>query len=398
MNERIVVLLYKFINDISLEETEKEELNNWLAQSPHYRALFDQMMDSEKLQEEIKEMLSYDGRTIWNKIERREQEKKYYIATRKYRWWYAAAAVLLIMFTVGAYYIFIDHIANQAMSTTTPAEKEFKNDVQPGSEKAILTLANGSKIVLDSLENGAIAQEGNTVIMKEHGLLAYNADNKKTQTEILYNTIAIPRGGEYRSLVLADGTKVWLNSVSSIHFPTAFIGKERTVEITGEVYFEVAHNTAKPFKVKVGDMEVEVLGTHFNINAYEDENSINTTLLEGAVKINKNGKTKLLSPGQQARVDKNGDINVTDHADLDAAVAWKNGIFLFKKDDMETIMRQVSRWYNADVVFEDKIPGHFVATGIPRTVPVSKLLTVFEKMGGVYFEIEGNKIIVKSKK
>jgi transmembrane sensor len=121
-------------------------------------------------------------------------------------------------------------------------------------------------------------------------------------------------------------------------------------------------------------------------------------LLEGAIKINKNGKTKLLSPGQQARVDKNGNINVTDHADLDAAVAWKNGIFLFKKDDMETIMRQVSRWYNADVVFEDKIPGHFVGTGIPRTVPVSKLLTVFEKMGGVYFEIERNKIIVKSKK
>jgi len=323
---------------------------------------------------------------------------------RMYWWRYAAAAVLFILFSAAAYFIFFNHKVKQDMATTGPGEKRFTNDVAPGTEKAILTLADGTTIVLDSLSNGAIAQQGNTVIMKEDGLLAYNADTKNLPTGILYNTITIPRGGEYRSLVLADGTKVWLNAESSIRFPTAFIKNERVVEITGEAYFEVAKNPSHPFRVFVapplgggGGMKVEVLGTHFNVNAYSDEAAIKTTLIEGLVKIVNNEKASFLKPGQQAILrlvqDKKEEIKIVDDADIEEALAWKNGLFRFQKADIKTIMRQVSRWYDVEVEYEKEVTETFSGT-IPRNVTVSKLFTMLELTGHVHFKIDGKKIAV----
>jgi ferric-dicitrate binding protein FerR (iron transport regulator) len=222
--------------------------------------------------------------------------------------------------------------------------------------------------------------------------LAYNAANGNSK-EIVYNTLSTPRGGQYQ-LILQDGTKVWLNSSSSIHFPTTFRGRERKVAITGEAYFEVAKNSAMPFKITVKDVEVRVLGTHFNIMAYDDENSINTTLLEGSVKISKGSSNKMLAPGEESIVNKNGDINVI-VADIEEVMAWKNGWFQFNAADIQKVMRQISRWYDVEIVYEGKIPISHFSGMISRGNNISQVLAIL-KAGGVQLKIEGRKIIVLS--
>lgn len=400
---RIVWLLYKCINKEELNGEEKNELDTWFAQSSHNRLLLEEMMNETFLHEEIKQYMEPDEDTMLLKLAQKraaQPEGAKLVSLTGRRWWrYAAAAVLFILFSVGAYFIFFNHKVEQDMATTRPVEKRFNNDVAPGTEKAVLTLADGTTIVLDSLSNGAIAQQGNTVIMKEDGLLAYNAANKNLPTAILYNTITVPRGGEYKSLVLADGTKVWLNALSSMRFPTAFTGKYRIVEVTGEAYFEVAQNATKPFKVKTNGMQVEVLGTHFNVNAYEDEAAIKTTLVEGVVKVVNNGKASFLKPGQQAILslrigqDEKREVKIVDVEDIEEVIAWKKGLFRFQKADIKTIMRQVSRWYDVEVKYEKVVTETFSGT-IPRNVTVSKLFTMLELTGHIHFKIEGKKIAI----
>ena len=208
----------------------------------------------------------------------------------KWKIQYAAAAVIICMLSVSAYFLLKPEFQGQ----TSKAEKiqTNKNDVTPGGNKAVLTLADGSSIILDSAQNGTITTQGNTKILKLNGMLSYNNLSKKN-SPVLYNTISTPRGGQYQ-LMLADGSKVWLNAASSLRFPASFAGKERKVELMGEAYFEVAKNASMPFKVKVNGMEVEVLGTHFNINSYDDESAIRTTLLEGSIKINRNNTIQFI--------------------------------------------------------------------------------------------------------
>jgi ferric-dicitrate binding protein FerR (iron transport regulator) len=393
MNERIVVLLNKLVSDSALDESEQSELKNWLAQSPHNRAVYKEILSKEKLEEDIREMLLYNSQDLWNRIEERSKGKLVPISALRRWWWPAAAAVLLISFSVGAYFILFHHKEKQDMATTEPTGERFKSDINPGREKAVLTLADGTKITLDNETHGRIAQQGNTVVMKDEGLLAYNDDKKRSQAGVFYNTLTTGRGEEFRSLVFSDGTKVWLNSVSSIHFPTAFNGKERMVEMTGEAYFEVAKNVSMPFKVKVNGMQVEVLGTHFNINAYNDEPSIKTTLLEGAVKIVAGQKISFLKPEQQADLNKKGEIKVASVADLDEVMAWKNGMFKFNGADINTIMRQVSRWYDIEVTYEKQITQTFSGT-IPKTVNISRLFSYLELTRHVHFRINGKHVTV----
>lgn len=309
---------------------------------------------------------------------------------RKNKWFkYGVAASVLISIAIGAYFF----------AGKNSAKQIAKNDFTPGGNKAVLTLANGSKIVLNNAKNGILANQGNISVNKTHdGEIAYDASNgaqAETGTEPSYNTITTPKGGQYQ-VVLADGTKVWLNSVSSISFPTAFTGKERRVEITGEVYFEVAKNKAKPFFVKGGNQLVEVLGTHFNINSYTDEPDVKTTLLEGSVKIVQlvNGGSALLRPGQQAINRSTGPIVVRD-ADIEQIVAWKNGLFQINDANIETIMRQAARWYDVDIQFEGKIPERKFSGKIKRDVKASEFLQMLTYFN-VRFTIEGRKIIVKN--
>jgi ferric-dicitrate binding protein FerR (iron transport regulator) len=266
-------------------------------------------------------------------------------------------------------------------------------DKKPGGNKATLTLGNGSQIVLDSARNGLLVQQGNTKIIKSaNGHIAYNKTLTGTSTPI-YNTMTTPRGGKY-DLQLSDGTRVWLNASSSITYPIVFSGTERRVTITGEAYFEVAKNKDMPFKINVnGQEEVQVLGTHFNIMAYNDEPMIKTTLLEGSVKIVRNKTTGMLKPGQQAQLTTDGKLSVTDDADINAVMAWKNGQTLFVNEDIKTIMRRVSRWYDVDVDYQGDIPARLFTGGISRESNLSVLLKVLE-LNKIHFKAAGKKLIV----
>lgn len=303
---------------------------------------------------------------------------------------YSAAASLIVLMSIGGY-LFTNRNATDAQS--------IKADFSPGSNKATLTLSDGSIINLDDAKDGKLASQGNIAVNKTHdGQLYYDASKAPKAdagAKPIYNTIATPRGGQYQ-VKLADGTKVWLNSVSSISFPTAFSGKDRQVKVTGEVYFEVARNKAMPFIVNSGNQLVEVLGTHFNINSYDDEPDVKTTLLEGAVKIRQlnSGFSALLKPGQQSISKPSGPILVK-KADTEQAVAWKNGLFQLNDVNIETIMRQASRWYDVDVVYQGKIPERKFSGKIKRNVKASEFLQMLTYFN-VRFSTEGRKIIIKN--
>lgn len=313
----------------------------------------------------------------------------------------AAAAVILMMLCTGIYFIFFSKSSKLQIVKTSAPKTNLKNDIAPGGNKAVLTLADGSTIILDSASNGTISQQGSMKVQKlDNGLLAYTVNGKQVteNDEAFYNTISTPRGGQYQ-VTLSDGTKVWLNAASSIRFPVLFTGAERKVEITGEAYLEVAKNKAIPFKVKVASSEIEVLGTHFNINAYNDESSIKTTLLEGMVKVSEASQpSKFLKPGQQAVINKSstgsgGKINVIDNADTEEATAWINGRFQFKSADLKSILRQISRWYDVDVVYKGNVNLHFTGQ-LTRNANVSMIFEKLKLTGEVQFQIEGNKIVV----
>lgn len=303
----------------------------------------------------------------------------------------AAAASIVLFLSFGGYFLL------HKQSQQHLAQNQV-HDIAPGGNKTILTLANGKKIILNSAHNGLLAQQGGSVVNKTaDGAIVYrDADSNKAQNPELmaYNAITIPRGGEYQLLILPDGSKVWVNSASSLRYPTAFTGNERKVELTGEAYFEVVHNPAKPFRVVSKSQTVEVLGTHFNISGYDDEPAIKTTLLEGKVKVTatSNNLVKFLIPGQQAALNTNSfTVNLVD---TEEAVAWKNGQFMFDNDNIQYIMRTISRWYNVDIEYSGVIPDDTFGGGTSRFKNVSEILNILQLTGKVHFKIEGRKIIV----
>ena len=277
--------------------------------------------------------------------------------------------------------------------TSNAKEKSIaavQNDVAPGGNKAVLTLANGRQIFLDSAHTGMLAQQGNAQIVKtDSGRLEYTIVQGKP-AGIVYNTLMTPRGGQFK-LRLPDGTDVWLNSASSIRYPTAFAEGERKVEITGEAYFEVAGDKAKPFQVKVGDMNVLVMGTHFNINAYADEGAVATTLLEGSVKVSSGNKSATLKPGQQAVAA--SELTIVNNANVEQIMAWKNGYFSFNQADLRTVLRMLERWYDIDVKYPDNIPVRHFTGELSRDLTLSQVISVLGEMD-VKFKIEGKTLTV----
>ena len=301
----------------------------------------------------------------------------------------AAAAAFIGVILLGAYLWFNKDRKKELVKTER--KNPYKNDLPPGGDKALLTLADGSVIVLDDKQNGPLGQQGNTKLVKLNGKINYNAAGTASN-QVFYNTISTPRGGQFQ-IALPDGSQVWLNAASSLRFPTSFTGKERRVEISGQAYFEIARNESMPFIVKVHQAEVQVIGTRFDVMAYDDEGSVKTTLLEGAVKFVNNERTNILEPGQQTQLLKNGEVKLVKGVDLDNVVAWKKGIFHFQGDDIRTVLRQLSRWYEVDVVYTKKVDELFYAE-IPRNTKLSDVLRVLELTGKVHFEIEGKKIMV----
>ncbi len=325
-----------------------------------------------------------------------QQTEKPVAKPGRYRMVYrvATAAAIVVVLSTSALLLLKKSSSNSVAHT--PAKNAVQNDVAPGGDKAILTLADGTKIVLDSAANGSLTEQGGVKVIKLDGQLAYKKDTNTT--EVLYNTITTPNGGQYQ-LVLADGSKVWLNAASSLRFPTAFIGLERTVELTGEGYFEVTHDAQKSFLVKVNDVEVKVLGTHFNINAYEDEELVRTTLLQGKVKVTKSGNSLLLNPGQQAASNRSSEaINMVNDVDVDDVVAWKDGLFNFEHSDINKILREFARWYDVEIQANGALNGRQQFFGIiSRNTSLASAIKVL-KSGStdIQYRIEGRKLIVQA--
>lgn len=300
---------------------------------------------------------------------------------RRMSWWAAAASVLLVATTLLLY--------RPHKTTIVIASKEVV--AQPGKKGAVLTLSNGQTMTLDSLGNGTIAQQNGTAILLHNGTLSYQGPH----TDVVYNTLSTARGREFQ-LTLPDGTRVWLNAASSIRYPTAFTGAQRKVDVTGEAYFEIAKNENQPFIVSLdGDRSsVEVLGTRFNVNAYPDEKLFRTTLAEGAVRIIGGDHSVQLHPGQQARVGSQ-QLEVI-NVDVAQVIAWKEGLFSFRDVPFDEVMRQLSRWYDITVVYENGVPDIDFEGELGRDVSLSKILFFLERVG-VHYRVENGKTIVISK-
>ncbi|MCS3799563.1 FecR domain-containing protein [Niastella sp. OAS944] len=314
-----------------------------------------------------------------------------------FRW--AAAAVVILSLGVASWWLLNN---NKTVSTPGDVATTTIQDVPaPHNNRATITLNNGQTVYLDSAGNGALASEGSVQVVKlADGQIAY----KGAAAELIYNTLTNPRGSRVIDMTLSDGSRIWLNAGSSITYPVAFVGNDRKVEVKGEVYFEVAHDAAKPFKVQHGPMNVEVLGTHFNVNVYEDEPDIKVTLLEGSVKVVNRSRpgtgaignnTVVLTPGKQAVFIADSRFTIAD-ADVEQVMAWKNGLFSFTGADLATVMRQLSRWYNVDVKYEGQIPARKFSGEITHDLTLSQLMNGLQSLG-IKFNIQGRTMIVQQK-
>lgn len=401
---RFEELFNKFLG----ESMTPEELARFrvLFDDEQYGALLDELLEAAFQRKEFIESGDYDLQAVFQELLTRIQEQEgpetpvvpiYRRPVRLGRRIAAAAAIFVVL--AGTGYLILQK--RPGSDVLVGHVRRLADDALPGGNKAVLTLSNGSTIMLDSAHAGAIALQGNTRIVKtDSGRLAYSS-TASGKTEVVYNTLRTPRGGQYQ-LDLPDGSTVWLNAASSIRYPVSFSGKDREVEVRGEVYVEVAKDAARPFRVKIDDEAVvEVLGTEFNINAYADEGAVKTTLLEGSVRVvagKDNGDGAVLKPGQQARLvagagKGGGSIHVISGVDVEEVIAWKNGRFEFDHTDVPTIMRQVSRWYDVDVGYEADYSGARFSGGINRNLNLSNVLQMLDK-SGIHSRLENGKVIL----
>ncbi|MBO9153630.1 FecR family protein [Chitinophaga sp. GCM10012297] len=303
---------------------------------------------------------------------------------RRMRYWSWAAAAALLVIAAGVYRL-TEQRAAQPAATVQRADK-----TAPGKQGAVLTLADGSTVMLDSMGNGVVASQGGTSVVLNEGQLAYdpgeNGDAGNT-----FNTISTPRGRQFR-IVLPDGTKVWLNAASSVRYPVAFTGNTREVSITGEAYFEVAADATKPFSVHFAEKGVvEVLGTAFNINAYTDEPSVKATLLRGSIRVN---RQRVLQPGEQADINDNNDMTVNSDEDAENAIAWKNGLFVMSSTDLPALFRQISRWYDIEVIMKGQLPHRSFGGTIGRNVGLADIIEALN-IYGVNCRLDNGQLIVQ---
>ncbi len=389
VHQNILLLIEKYQSG-SISSEEMQELNHW------YHSFNDSKAEITLTTELAEEEFSA---FIKNKILAsiaQEDSRPFWVRHRR---WVIPAAAAVFAVILGTYFLTQTSASKAAPPETETAVTPAPQDLAPGGDKALLTLEDGSVIVLDSASKGIISLQDNIKVVKlANGEVVYEINGRQLSAaqEIAYNTISTPRGGQYQ-VTLSDGSKVWLNAASSIRFPVVFTGDERTVEITGEAYLEVAKNSAMPFRAKAGDSEIEVLGTHFNVNAYDNETAIRTTLLEGRVKVHAPDKTvKTLSPGQQSAIHRSGKVQVINNADTEEALAWINGRFQYNSTDIGAILRQIERWYDVDVEYRGKVNMRFTGQ-LNRSLFASKVLEKLALTDEVSFKIDGRKIIVSPK-
>lgn len=399
-NERGAYLLNRY-GDATATPEEEQELYQWVAAEENAGMLKEYIITLLQEQPDDRRFANVNwDRLFANALQTaKEKEAGSQAVVRPLLWRrIAVAASIVLVLSVGAYFYFSNKVSDQQAATNKP---QRATDIKaPAANRAMITLANGEKIYLDSSANGALANEqGINLVKLNDGKIVYKAAGSPSGagSKISYNTLNNPRGSRVIDITLSDGSQVWLNAGSSVTYPVAFVEKERKVEITGEAYFEVAHDKTRPFLVSRGDLRVQVLGTKFNVNAYDDEADIKVTLLEGSVRVDAPGTTRtgnaaILRPGQQVIAD-HGKLKVERAVDLEQVMAWKNGFFSFHDADVQTVMRQLGRWYNVEVSYTgaagtDKFTGE-----IDRSISLAKLLDHLAR-SRVHFKIEGRKLIV----
>jgi ferric-dicitrate binding protein FerR (iron transport regulator) len=383
--EELVALLVRLWSGES-DAVERQQLEKWAEEDPGHRRLLDKISRETDLKAEI---------SLWNRIDPAEGYNKWLLWVERRRrarvrrivGWSVAAASVLVAVVAGLVYP-----GRHPGNAPDVVEIQKAKEIKPGTNKAILTLANGSKLVLDSVNNGTIAQQGGTVIEKKSGgAIAYIGTGEKGRTA-LFNEVSTPVGGQY-SLILEDGTKVWLNAASSIRFPAAFNGSERKVEISGEAYLEVTHDRLRPFHVIADGMNIDVLGTRFNINSYGDEPLKKTTLLEGKIRVSAGTSSEIVLPAEQAQIDGSNHVVVSRSVNAESSISWKNGFFEFNDTDIRTVMRELARWYNVKVQYNNDVPKALLSGSISRENELSVVLKVLQT-GGIHFKLVGDVIVV----
>lgn len=369
-----------------LEPQEVQELAKWANENPVNREFLKRLATEAVLKSEIEQWKKIDPAVGYSKWQLSRQVRKSF-GIRQIAGWSVAASVL-----IGTAMIWLDR---KGAPANVPARSTFasRSPVLPGRNTAILVLSDGQEILLDSASKGLLTVQGSTKLTKlDSGSLSYSTNGTTGKTELAYNTLVTPRSGQYQ-VALPDGSRVWLNNASKLRYPTSFPGKERKVELTGEAYFEIANDRGKPFVVKLKDEEVQVLGTSFNINAYEDESFTQTTLLTGAVRVKAGHSEVTLRPDEQAQWTENGRLKVLKNIPSEDIVSWKKGFFYFGKAPLTEIMRQLARWYDIDVKYEGTVPKLEFEGKIDRTLPLDELLKFLNK-NQVKFHLEGRTVIV----
>ena len=387
LNKDIFKDLIRRYLDGDASEAEQELVNRY------YKGLLEESLPAgSSLQDDAQEerMLA----SINAAIEKENEAIKGLKVVSSNRWRAYTAIAACGLGLLALVYLFRDTPASPGVALQQQAARIQQQDVPPGGNRAVLTLADGQQIVLDSASTGTLSSQGNIQILKlDSGLVAYHSSgNTPPDGENRYNTLTTPRGGQY-CIVLPDGSKVWLNAQSSLRFPAAFSGKERKVMLKGQAYFEIAANDRQPFVLEAGKISVQVLGTSFDVMAYPDENNIKTTLVTGAVKIREQNAQHLLKPGQQAVYSDDHDL-IIKTVDVDQITAWKNDFFQFNSTDLETAMRQLARWYNISPVFEDNLRMVSITGKMPRSYNLSQVLKVLAFTAGLRYKIEGTKVII----
>lgn len=420
--KEIARLLFLEMRD-ELTPEERQRLNEWrYSQDKETQEFFEEITEWSHIEADLRAFYGTNSHAALSRIKKEIAAEEAATAAagepqaevtpiRTIPWFrrYRVAAAIVFLVVASTLFMLYRVIHENRKTTiqnipeTAEERNKFKNDVAPGGDKAILTLADGSKIALNDASSGELAKQGATRVVKtSEGQVTYTSQSN-LESLVSFNTIATPRGGQYQVL-LPDGSKVWLNAASSLRFPTAFTGKERNVELTGEAYFEIANQPSMPFKVSIAGngvtgngsspLQVEVLGTEFNIKAYIEDGAPKATLINGSIRATaSNGRQATLHPGEQA-IASHGSLQIMPQVDTAEIVAWKEGNFSFEGTSLEETLRQLARWYDVDIRYESNKPGKPFTAKLSRENNLSDVLHVLE-LCGYDFDIDGRTIVVK---
>lgn len=376
-----------------------ESLKDWVDSSAQHKETFDNLTTGPKLNQLLDEYEQIDLKKGWDQVYTKLPQQKNNLFSNRF---FKIAAMITTPLLIGVAGLYVyTHINTKEEKTTSIA---VKKDFKPGSSKATLIMANGSQVDLTNPDSKQLSDADGTIIKNQNNGLNYASNANKTdkvETAPVFNTLVIPVGGEYK-ITLSDGTKVWLNAASKLRYPTRFASSKREVFLEGEAYFEVTHNPLRPFEVHTSTITTKVYGTEFNIMAYNDEPNIQTTLIKGIVEVQNAAavgkRSIMLKPGIQANLNKANNNLSSKAVDTYIYTAWKDGVFVFNNENMESIMRKLGRWYNVKINFDNESTKEKLFFGkVKRYENINKILNMIKRTEEVTYSTENNQITIRRK-